>query len=159
MRLSASAIAIGAWAVMAPGAAHCYEWSPPSGVQLTPKDIGNLATLYQINKPYYEAAVAGAARFSGSGRVATSRDQDIWIDTGFGMVECRSPSTPTDGIKPGDTVAVSGSVGGAATAASVHQMNKENALFALKLNPEWKPWKERDTLLLLPTLCQVMRGR
>jgi hypothetical protein len=121
---------------------------------MTPKDINYLATMSEMNRPYYESFVLGIARFSGEGTVDSTLDifghPYIEVDMGaFGQVDCMGVSIP--GLKPGDKVSVTGSVGGASTAASVIRTNEDREYIHSKAPPV----KVKDGLMLLAGTCRA----
>ncbi len=106
--------------------------------QMTPKDINHLAHLWDSNRAYYDHFVMGVARFSGTGVVEANGGQQVYpmleVDRGnFATVQYLSTDGkqsgfPMPGLKPGDRIIVSGSVGGATTAAGAAETNSLMAL-------------------------------
>jgi hypothetical protein len=136
----------------------------PSGLaaqQLAaPKDINYLATMSEQNRPYYESYVLGVVRFSGQGRVV-STDEDfgsieLFVDMGEnnGIVMCKGGREDFRDLHPGNIVTVTGSVGGAMTAPSIHVSNQRAA--EININPK-AIWAERDTLLMLAGTCRATK--
>lgn len=126
--------------------------------QMTPKDINYLAHLSDSNRPYYDHFVMGVARFTGTGVVEANGGQQVYpmleVDMGnFGTVQCLSTNgkqsgLPMPSLKPGDRVNVSGSVGGASTAANAAEANR-------LMLPNTPPLKVKDVLDLLTGTCAV----
>ena len=141
----------------APGAATAQQFAS--------KDINYLARLWDSNRPYYEHFVMGIARFSGIGVVESNGGQvnpELVVDMGaLGTVSCLSTNgkqsgLPVPSLKPGDKVSISGSVGGALTAAAVAEINEITRL--PPTDPRYTPpLKEKDGLSLLTRACAVER--
>jgi hypothetical protein len=121
-------------------------------------DINYLATMYEQNKPYYEANVMGVARLFAAGTVVSVNKIEngvtkVVIDVKAGNVQCLNPSGV---FHVGDKVSVTGNVGGAETAGSIARFNE---MFPASQSPNknYVADKAVDTLSLITGSCSITR--
>ncbi|MCW3583962.1 hypothetical protein [Burkholderia cenocepacia] len=132
-----------------------------------PSDIGYLAAMSESNQAAYNTTVLGVAKFSGQGVVfqnvrahvtgsdGSYEEGHINIDLGEGWVSCAAPKLGDfAGIRRGDKVRVSGSVGGA--------MAWQSGRDAVSAAPgvKWRAGYEyvpKDSLMLLTGTCRVAK--
>lgn len=119
-----------------------------------PEDIGRLAAMKKDNTARYQASVVGVSRFSGTGTVRhTSEENGTWVSMpGHGEVSCH-PEAP--GLAVGDRVQVTGIIGGdAMTASDIAIVNQIARVYG-------RPWTMPDVawLGLLENRCAIRKAQ
>ncbi len=138
----------------------------PVGAQKVygPSDIGYLAAMSQANQAAYSANVLGVAKFAGRGVVfqipGRGGGGQVNIDVGAGWVSCLATTAEDfSGIRRGDSVLVSGSVGGAMS------WEAEKGTLNEIVSPPGVKWRAgyeympKDSITLLTGTCRVEKAR